>query len=241
MVTGKRPGPSHTSTIKTQGSREELIEQEQQRQRLLKLIRPYVGDFVYQAFETVDRKSFTPSRAMQDAYSDVVIPLEQEGSTMSEPTLVAEMIELMGLKGKREENVLEVGTGSGYSAAILAKCAAHVTTIEINPQLAEQAKTRLSRLGFKNVSVQTGDGRLGFPQKAPFDAIVVTAAAKEVPKALVEQLVDGGRIIVPIGSETSQVLKHITKLEGNVTEEEDSLSVRFVPLVDSTQPFSNPA
>jgi len=239
MVTEKRPDPSHTSRTKAQGSVEESSGQDPQRQQLLKLIRPYVDDFVYQAFKAVDRKSFTPPRAIKNAYVDAVIPLEQEGSTMSQPTLVAEMTQLLGLTGK--ENVLEIGTGSGYSAAILAKCAEQVTTIEINPQLADKAKERLNRLDFRNVSVQTSDGHLGFSQKAPFDAIVVTAATKKVPKALIEQLKVGGRIIIPIGSETSQVLKRITKLEEKITRVERFSSVRFVPLVNSVQPFSNPA
>lgn len=220
-----------TTEVRTRKGAENVEQQDPKRLQLLRTISPYVSDLVYQAFEAVDRKSFTPADEIKNAYADVVIPLEGEGSTMSQPTLVAEMTELLGLTGK--ENVLEIGTGSGYSAAILAKCAAQVTTIEINPQLAKKAKTRLNRLGFQNVTVHAGDGHLGFVKKAPFDAIVVTAATRKVPRALIKQLVVGGRIVIPIGSETNQVLRRITKLQEGVTKAELFSPVRFVPLVNS--------
>lgn len=217
---------------------EAMQPENQQRLQLLKSIRPYVSNLVYRAFEEVDRKLFTPPSFVKDAYQDVVIPLGYQGSTMSQPTLVVEMTNLLMLTGK--ENVLELGTGSGYSAAILAKCALRVTTIEINPFLADKAREKLNDLGIANVSVYSGDGRLGFESNAPYDAIVITAASKRVPKALLKQLTVGGVMVAPVGSETNQVLKRFTKLHEGVTNVEVFSQVRFVPLVNSTQSSLNP-
>jgi protein-L-isoaspartate(D-aspartate) O-methyltransferase len=189
-----------------------------------------IHGLVNRAFKKVDRKLFVPKQYVDHAYSDNPIPLDG-GSFISQPSLVAEMIELLELTSK--EHVLEIGTASGYSAAILSYCCREVDTIEINPRLAKTAKARLKALGYKNITVRTGDGTFGLPAKAPFDAIVVTAAAKEIPNALVEQLKNGGRIVIPVGgtnqSDMQQLILGIKK--GNKLITKAVGTVKFVPLV----------
>ncbi|MCL5435414.1 MAG: protein-L-isoaspartate(D-aspartate) O-methyltransferase [Patescibacteria group bacterium] len=185
---------------------------------------------VDKAFKKVDRKLFAPKEYADLAYSDSAIPLGG-GSSISQPSLVAEMIELLSLTGK--EHVLEIGTASGYSAAILSYCCQKVDTIEINPRLAKTAKARLKALGYKNITVHTGDGALGLSAKAPFDAIVVTAAVEQIPKALTKQLKNGGRIVVPVGgtnaSDMQQLVVGLKKGGKLITKL--ITTVRFVPLV----------
>ncbi|MCL6096630.1 MAG: protein-L-isoaspartate(D-aspartate) O-methyltransferase [Patescibacteria group bacterium] len=185
---------------------------------------------VDKAFKKVDRKLFVPKQYAHLAYSDNPIPLDG-GSSISQPSLVAEMIELLELTGK--EHVLEIGTASGYSGAILSYCCQKVDTIEINPRLAKTAKARLKALGYGNITVHTGDGALGLPAKAPFDAIVVTAAVEQIPKALIKQLKNGGRIVVPVGginaSDMQELIVGIKKGGKLITKSVNS--VRFVPLV----------
>ena len=185
---------------------------------------------VCQAFKKVDRKLFVPSRWINYAYSDSAIPLDGD-SSISQPSLVAQMIDLLDLTGK--ERVLEIGTASGYSTAILSLCCKKVDTIEIDPELGENAKGRLKLLGFKNVSVHIGDGSLGIPSKAPFDAIVVTAAAQEVPQPLIDQLKEGGRMVIPIQMEEPdmQELFVCLKLNDRLIKK-PIIPVRFVPLVE---------
>ena len=200
-------------------------------QELSKKINSLVkSGFVKKAFKKVDRKLFLPERYTYLAYSDTSISLDGD-SSISQPSLVAEMIDMLELTGK--ECVLEIGTGSGYSAAILSYCCREVDTIEINPRLAKTAKVRLKALGYGNITVYTGDGALGLPKKAPFDAIVVTAAAKEIPNALVEQLKNGGRIVIPVGgtnqSDMQQLILGIKK--GNKLITKAVGTVKFVPLV----------
>lgn len=163
------------------------------------------------------------------SYSDNAIPLDG-GSSISQPSLVAQMIDLLDLTG--DEHVLEIGTASGYSAAILSLCCKNVDTIEIDPELGKNAKERLKHLGFKNVSVHIGDGSLGIPSKAPFDAIIVTAAARKIPKALIDQLKAGGRMIIPIQVEESDVQELFVCLKLNDRLIKKPITpVRFVPLV----------
>jgi len=189
-----------------------------------------IHSLVGTAFKKVDRKLFVPKQHAGLAHADIPIPLDGN-SSISQPSLVAEMIDLLELTGR--EHVLEIGTASGYSAAILSYCCAGVETIEINPGLAKTAKARLKSLGFKNITVHTGDGTLGLPARAPFDAIVVTAAVEQIPGALIEQLKNGGRIVVPVGgireSDMQQLIVGIKKGDKLITKSVNT--VKFVPLV----------
>jgi protein-L-isoaspartate(D-aspartate) O-methyltransferase len=182
---------------------------------------------VLMAMSDVPRHLFVPPGVADQAYGDHPLPIG-EGQTISQPYIVALMTECLALKGG--ERVLEVGTGSGYQAAVLARIAASVDTIEINVALARQAASTLERLGFTNVRVRTGDGFFGWPEDAPFDAIIVTAAAPEIPPALFAQLAEGGRLVIPIGDvQTYQRLTVVTKRNGRPRVEQ-VLDVRFVPM-----------
>lgn len=182
---------------------------------------------VLKAMSEVPRHLFVPAALIDQAYRDTPLPIG-EGQTISQPYIVALMTECLALKGG--ERVLEVGTGSGYQAAVLARIAARVDTIEINGALARQAAATLERLGFENVRVRAGDGFFGWPEDAPFDAIIVTAAAPEVPPALFGQLAEGGRLVIPIGDvQTYQRLTVVTKHQGKPRIEQ-VLDVRFVPM-----------
>jgi protein-L-isoaspartate(D-aspartate) O-methyltransferase len=180
---------------------------------------------VLSALLKVERHHFVPEEYLNSAYSDQPLPIG-EGQTISQPYIVALMTELLELQG--EEKVLEIGTGSGYQAAILAELAKEVYSIEIIESLAAMAKKRLSELGYQNIHVKAGDGYLGWPEVAPFDAIIVTAAPDHIPKPLVEQLKDGGRMVVPVGIYT-QELKKIVKKSGKI-ETTDVIPVVFVPM-----------
>jgi protein-L-isoaspartate(D-aspartate) O-methyltransferase len=184
---------------------------------------------VLDAMRAVPRHEFVPGAYVRQAYEDSPLPTSS-GQTISQPYIVALMTELAD--PRPEHRVLEVGTGSGYQAAILGKLVREVYTIEIVPELARTATERLQRLGLKNVQVRQGDGYLGWPERAPFDSIVVTAGAREVPKPLVEQLKPGGRIVIPVNNSTGdQTLQVIEKTgDGNVRVR-DVIPVRFVPLV----------
>src|SRR5512139_2525652 len=151
---------------------------------------------VLSAMLKVERHRFVPRDLQTSAYSDQPLPIG-EGQTISQPYIVALMTELLELKG--EEKVLEVGTGSGYQAAILAELAEEVYTIEIVESLATSARKTLLELGFKNIKVKAGDGYLGWPEVSPFDVIIVTAAPDHVPQPLIDQLKDGGRLVIPVG------------------------------------------
>jgi len=177
------------------------------------------------AMRKVPRHLFVPPAVLDQAYDDHPLPIGH-GQTISQPYIVAFMTEALGLRGG--ETVLEVGTGSGYQAAVLAEIAARVYTIEIVAPLAEEARERLHRLGYANVDVRAGDGYLGWPEAAPFDAIMVTAAAPRVPEPLKEQLRDGGRLILPVGDEWQELV--VVTRRGTRYEERRVLPVRFVPM-----------
>jgi protein-L-isoaspartate(D-aspartate) O-methyltransferase len=177
------------------------------------------------AMRTVPRHLFVPPALQAEAYADHPLPIGHD-QTISQPYIVAFMTEALGLRGG--ETVLEVGTGSGYQAAVLAEIAARVYTIEIVAPLAEEARERLKRLGYRNVEVRAGDGYAGWPEKAPFDAVMVTAAAPRVPEPLKQQLKDGGRLVIPVGDE-SQELVVLTRT-GTAYVEDRVLPVRFVPM-----------
>jgi protein-L-isoaspartate(D-aspartate) O-methyltransferase len=173
----------------------------------------------------VERHRFVPEKYLDSAYSDQPLPIG-EGQTISQPYIVALMTELLELT--RMEKVLEIGTGSGYQAAVLAELAKEVYTIEIIEPLAYTAEKRLSELGYQNIKVKTGDGYWGWPEAAPFDAIIVTAAPDHIPKPLIEQLKEGGRMVVPVGTYT-QELRKIVKKSGKM-ETIDVIPVLFVPM-----------
>ncbi len=177
------------------------------------------------ALRKVPRHLFVPAASIAQAYEDHPLPIGH-GQTISQPYIVAFMTEALRLRGG--ESVLEVGTGCGYQAAVLAEIAARVHTIEIVEPLASEATVRLRRLGYANVSVRAGDGYQGWPEAAPFDAILVTAAAPRVPEPLRQQLRDGGRLIVPVGDEWQELV--LVTRRGERFEEQRVLPVRFVPM-----------
>jgi len=183
---------------------------------------------VLAAFDQVPREQFVAPHLAAHAYEDRPLPIEAE-QTISQPHIVAVMVQALELVP--DSVVLEVGTGSGYAAAILACIASHVYTIERQPQLAQTARSRLARLGFFNVDVRCGDGTLGWEQQAPFDAIVVSAGGPVLPQALVDQLAVGGRLVMPIGDATEQRLIRVTKVSASELRQEDLGAVVFVPLI----------
>ena len=181
---------------------------------------------VLRAMRTVPRHRFVAEHPPEAAYADQPLPIGQ-GQTISQPYIVAFMAEAADIEP--DDRVLEIGTGSGYGAAVLAELAREVYTIEIVPELADRARVSLEEAGYGSVQVRTGNGWLGWPEHAPFDAIVVTAAPDEVPAALVEQLAMGGTLVVPVGG-WFQTLRVLRKTPEGLREEE-SLPVRFVPMV----------
>ena len=183
---------------------------------------------VIKAMDTVPREAFVPERERDAAYLDRPLPIGG-GQTISQPYMVARMVELLHVG--RDDRVLEVGTGSGYAAAVLAELGCRVTTIERDPALADAARGRLASLGYANrVDVRTGDGSLGLGDEAPWDGIVVAAAAPEVPPALREQLGDGRRLVIPVGTRRQQQLIVVERHGDEWRETSDGACV-FVPLI----------
>ena len=183
---------------------------------------------VLEALRTMPRHAFVPQYTLGEAYGDHPLPIGF-GVTISQPTVVGMMSEALALTGS--ERILEVGTGSGYQAAVLSRLARHVDTIEVVPELAARARDALLRLGIDNVTVHVGDGWEGLPERAPFDRIVVTAAPDCVPEALVDQLAHLGLLVVPVGPQSrDQRLERHQKKEGRLFRE-DLGAVRFVPMV----------
>jgi len=174
----------------------------------------------------VPREKFVAKELEKSAYEDRPLPIGFE-QTISQPYIVAFMTQ--ALKPKPTDRVLEIGTGSGYQAAILGELVAEVYTIEIVRPLAQRAATVLNALGYKNVLVKGGDGYLGWPEHAPFDSIIVTAAPDHVPQPLIEQLKDGGRMVIPVGKTFAQQLKVLEK-RGGAVKETAVIPVKFVPL-----------
>jgi protein-L-isoaspartate(D-aspartate) O-methyltransferase len=177
------------------------------------------------AMRKVPRHLFVPPDLVRQAHDDHPLPIGH-GQTISQPYIVAFMTEALGLEGG--ERVLEIGTGSGYQAAVLAEIAARVYTIEIVEPLAREAAERLKRLGYANVEARAGDGYLGWPEAAPFDAIMVTAAAPRIPEPLKEQLKDGGRLVIPVGDQFQELV--VVERRGSRYEQRSVLPVRFVPM-----------
>ena len=181
------------------------------------------------ALGKVERHRLVPRAEISRAYRNHPLPIGA-GQTISQPYIVALSTDLLQLDSGSV--VLDVGTGSGYQAAVLAEIAAQVFSVEIVESLGREAAGRLQELGYRNVEVRIGDGYKGWPEKAPFDAIVVTAAAPEIPKALVEQLKTGGRMVIPVGGDgDTQYLKLLIKRADGGYDERRVLPVRFVPLI----------
>ncbi|MFO8152267.1 protein-L-isoaspartate(D-aspartate) O-methyltransferase [Thioalkalivibrio sp.] len=217
---------------------------EQREQRIENLVRSVVREFqetarmtgvaaadpaVLDAFRRVPRDEFVPDAGTGQAWEDRALPIGH-GQTISQPFVVVLMTQLLELQP--DTRVLEIGTGSGYQAALLAELAGEVYSIEVVPELAAAAASRLQRLGYQNVQVRTGNGRDGWPEAAPFDAVIVTAGADSIPPALVEQLRIGGRLVIPVDTRwAGQDLLVCVKQEDGSLSERRALSVIFVPLV----------
>jgi len=186
---------------------------------------------VLAAMTKVPREEFIPLDARADAYEDGPLPIGYD-QTISQPYVVAFMTEQ--LRPKQNDRVLEIGSGSGYQAAILAELVKEVYTVEIVPALGKTAEATLQRLGYKNVHIKVGDGYKGWPEEAPFDAIIVTCAPEKVPQPLVDQLEEGGRMVIPVGERFAQQLHLFEKKNGQL-KESVTLPVRFVPMLRSKE------
>lgn len=208
-------------------------ERQNERDSMVAAIRGYglTDEKILAAMAAVPRHEFVPSRQSRRAYADGPLPIGY-GQTISQPYIVAEMTRQLKLTA--ESKVLEIGTGSGYQAAVLTEFTPNVFTIEIIEALAKSAEERLARLGYSTVQVRRGDGYHGWAEEAPFDAIIVTAAAGQIPPPLVEQLADGGRMVIPVGGPFSiQTLMLIEKGADGSIRSRQLMAVRFVPLVRS--------
>ncbi len=182
---------------------------------------------VLDAMGRVPREAFVPPDLEGHAYDDAALPIG-EGQTISQPYIVAAMCELLELTGT--ETVLDVGTGSGYAAAVLDDLAASVVSVEVVPALAERARKALAATGHGDVEVRVADGRLGAADRSPFDAIAIAAATVTVPRPLLDQLADGGRLVIPLGGKRGQRLVRLVKTPEGIVET-SSIACRFVPLV----------
>jgi protein-L-isoaspartate(D-aspartate) O-methyltransferase len=182
---------------------------------------------VIQAMKKVPRHLFIDKTYYHQAYNDYPLPIGQN-QTISQPYMVASMTELLELKG--DERVLEIGTGSGYQTAILALLCSKVYSVERISELTRKARLTLKQLGFSNINLIVRDGTLGWPEFAPYNGIIVTAGAPEIPDALIEQLANNGRMVIPVGNEASQTLNFVEKHKGRIYRKE-SFGCTFVPLV----------
>jgi protein-L-isoaspartate(D-aspartate) O-methyltransferase len=183
---------------------------------------------VIEAMLKIPRHLFVQEAMASQAYNDTSLPIGEK-QTISQPYMVALMSELLALNGK--ETVLEIGTGSGYQAAILSLLARRVCTIERIPLLASQARRLFDSQGLTNIAMKIDDGTIGWAQEAPFDAIIVTAGAPDIPEALVSQLAVGGRLVIPVGDQLNQVLIKLVRNEDGTLTEEKSVACRFVKLI----------
>jgi protein-L-isoaspartate(D-aspartate) O-methyltransferase len=208
-----------------------LLTNEARRQRMVSeqlRRRDIIDPHVLAAFGTVERERFVPGELSPHAYDDAPLPIGS-GQTISQPYVVAMTVQALHLQG--HERVLEIGTGSGYAAAILGSLVREVDTVERIPELARAAAEQLARLGFTNVHVHHGDGTLGWPDGAPYEAIAVAAGAPRPPPSLLDQLAIGGRLVLPHGEVEQQHLARITRHAVDRFHEEDLGEVRFVPLL----------
>jgi protein-L-isoaspartate(D-aspartate) O-methyltransferase len=215
-----RSGPAAAPSVDPVVARERMVERQLRR-------RGITDERVLAAMARVPRHLFVPDHLRHLAYEDGALPIGQ-GQTISQPYIVATICSLLQLEGR--ERVLDVGTGSGYQAAVLAELAPEVVTIERVAELAERAREALAAAGYGSVEVHVGDGSLGVPDRAPFDAVAVAAAAPSTPPALYDQLVDGGRLVLPRGGRWGQDLVLVERTEDGPVER-TSVPCRFVPLV----------
>src|SRR5262245_23437974 len=200
------------------------------RETRLETGRSALGERVIAALAKVPRQEFVPLDQRRSAYQNRPLPIGS-GQTISQPFIVALMTDIMAVKPT--DRVLEVGTGSGYQAAVLAELAATVYTVEIVEALAREAADRFRRLGYRNILARIGDGYQGWPEHAPFDAIMVTAAPREIPQPLIDQLRAGGKLVVPVGGQLAgQTLLIVEKQPDGRIVRRNVLAVRFVPLMD---------
>ena len=206
---------------------------EPMRESMVKLIksRGVTDQKVLDALAKVERHRFVPETCRGEAYADYPLPIGQN-QTISQPYIVALMSEL--LQTQPADKVLEIGTGSGYQAAVLAEMGVQVYSIEIVEKLGKAARARLEELGYKNVHVRIGDGYQGWPDAAPFDGIIVTAAPERVPQPLIDQLKQGGRMVIPVGPSGAQELVVLVKTRDGI-EKQRSIPVRFVPMTGEAQ------
>ena len=181
---------------------------------------------VLDALERVPRESFIPDDLRHEAHRDYPVPIGH-GQTISQPYIVGYMTEALRLEP--HHRVLEIGTGCGYQTAVLAELAAEVYSIELIPELSDRARQTIERIGYRNVSIRTGDGYHGWPEHAPFDRIIGAAAAPAVPTALIDQLADGGLLVMPVGISYQEL--RVLRKHGTTTETLNTLPVRFVPMV----------
>jgi protein-L-isoaspartate(D-aspartate) O-methyltransferase len=182
---------------------------------------------VLSAIGEVPRERFVPAELLQDAYADIALPIGQ-GQTISQPFIVGLMSESLKLAG--EETVLEIGTGSGYQAAVLSRLCRHIVTVERLEALSLPTQRLLAELGIHNVTFAIGDGTLGWPELAPYDGILVTAAAPDIPRPLFDQLKEGGRLIIPVGTVEEQALLSVEKQNGQAASRQ-LCECRFVKLI----------
>lgn len=202
-------------------SERKLMVQHQLRNRGIK------SEHVLKVMEEIPRHLFVEESIIHRAYDDCALPTK-EGQTISQPYMVAKMTEMLDLSG--QERVLEVGTGSGYQAAILSRLAAEVFTVERIPVLVTDAEKRFEMLGLNNIHVYYGNGSIGYVEESPFDAIIVTASSPSVPDSLIDQLADGGRLVIPVGDRYSQLLYKVTKTEKGIVTRTSTPCI-FVPLI----------
>lgn len=204
---------------------------EAQRHRMVReqiIARGVTDPQVIRAMQKVERHLFVPAGYVKRAYDDNPLPIGN-GQTISQPYIVAYMTEILDLKSK--DKVLEIGTGSGYQAAVLAEICESVFTIEVVPQLGKRARALLKDLGYDNVVLKIGDGYKGWKEHAPFDAIIVTCSPTRIPESLEKQLAEGGRMIIPVGEKYVQQLVYLVKKKGELNRKA-VLPVSFVPMVD---------
>jgi protein-L-isoaspartate(D-aspartate) O-methyltransferase len=216
-------------TISISASREDLFTDLRERMVTTQIIARGIKDpRVIEAMRKVPRHLFVPENIRERAYDDRPLPIG-EGQTISQPYIVAFMTEALNLSSG--DKALEIGTGSGYQAAILAEIVKEVYTIEIRPRLGKTARERLKEMGYKNIFVEIGDGYKGWPEKAPFNAVIVTCAPERIPRPLIDQLTEGGRMIIPVGEQGGIQELVLMKKEKGMIIRKEVMKVLFVPMI----------